>query len=487
MIALFLAATILLPDGSPANGALAVSLTKEHFAHVTGTSLARPTEPVLVAEDGTLEVTAETAGRWIILHEQGYADTTILPDTAELRLEPWCDISGSVAAPHSPGTMVTYRRTEGPRCADDRGSVFWTSSAPIQEGGGFTIPHVPRGHGSVGLQREAKNERRIQRWRDYVRFVDVPSPGPTHLAGGAAVSGRVLAEDLPAIITLASKGPEPTFHGLTDAEGTFEIPGVLPGEYRIYARPELGHATINIPHRDITVGTLPLDLGELSGNTPGVEIDRRVETSADLPRRVFQAARQHSFAEIVKIWIGEVAHPSGVYGARVTFVTSIDPHDSTRATEPELVLEIPGEFFRKFYPEHDTLGFGFRFSDDPFLNERLIERKKRVFSLETTALFARIEDDGSYDTVLALLQSIEQGTLEGSRRKQNHQGKWGFATSGSYPPNLEDLKYLSTIRIEENGKIHISTHDAPFSGKSFTFEKTETGTFRFVSRGGWRS
>gem|GEM_PF-4720757 len=42
MIAPFVlaAATVLLPDGSPAVGAKAVSLSKEYFAHVVGTDFA---------------------------------------------------------------------------------------------------------------------------------------------------------------------------------------------------------------------------------------------------------------------------------------------------------------------------------------------------------------------------------------------------------------------------------------------------------------
>jgi len=30
----------------------------------------------------------ETAGRWVILHESGWADTEVAADTAEVRLEP---------------------------------------------------------------------------------------------------------------------------------------------------------------------------------------------------------------------------------------------------------------------------------------------------------------------------------------------------------------------------------------------------------------
>jgi hypothetical protein len=485
---LLLAATILLPDGSPADGATAVALAKEHFAHVTGTSFVQPTEPILVAQDGTLEVTAETAGRWIILHEQGYADATILPDTAEVRLDPWCDISGFVEAPHSPGALVSYHRTERPRHTDDdRGRVFWTSSAPIQEGGGFSIRHVPRGHGSVGLQREEKNNRRIQRWRDYVRFVNVPSPGPANLAGGVPVSGRILAEDLPAIITLASKGPEPTCHGMTDLEGHFSIPGVLPGNYRLSARPDFGSATTNIPHRDITVGTEPLDLGELNGTGPDVEIDRRVEFDDGLLERIRAAAANHSDRPIEHIWIGELTHPMGNYGARVTFARTIDPEDPTRATQPELLLDIPGEFFRKFYPEIDTLGFGYWYCDAPFANERLLERKQRTFVLETTTLFVPLEEDDQYETILSLLKAIEENTLEFPAEEKKHPGSWGGRTFGGIPPTLEDLQNLSWIRFEKNGKINLWTREAPFSGKTFDFEKTENGKFRFLGGGGWVS
>lgn len=479
MIALLLATAILLPDGSPATGAQAASLAKEHFVHVTGTGFARPNEPLVVGENGTLEVTQETAGRWILLHDKGYADTTITPETSEVRLNPWCDVSGGVAFPHSPGAIVTYHRTERPRRNDDRGSVFWTSSASILENGGFSIRHVPRGHGSVGLQREEKNERRIQRWRDYVRCVDVPSPGPANLAGGVPVSGRILADELPAIITLASKGPEPSCHGLTDSEGRFEIPGVLPGEYRFSARPDLGSATINIPHRDISVGTESLDLGEIAGTDPKVETDSRVEFDDGLLHRIRAEVAKQSNQTIENIWLGELVHPGGQYGARVRFQALPDAQDPTRALQKMLLLQIPGEPIRKFYPEHDSLGWGFRFGEGPFENVRTFENPLRVFPLTAQTLHLPMQDDVSYEDALALLRAIEAGLLLPDSSRPTSPTR---LTSPILP-----LEQITGIQNGKDGEIKIQTRNRPFGGRFYHFKKLPGGGFEQTGGGGWVS
>jgi hypothetical protein len=238
------AARVLLPDGSPASGAQAVSLSKEHFAHVVGREFARPTESLSVAKDGTLEVSSGTAGRWIVLHQEGWADTDIATETPEVRLEPWQAVSGVVVAALPAEAVVSYHRLERPRRTDDKGSIFWTSTAPVSADGTYTIPYLPSNPGSVGLLREVKNERRVFRWRDYPRMVNVPADGPLNLAGGSTVSRRIMADELPAVITLAPKDRhEAACHALTDGDGRFAIPGVLPGTYRLTARPDRGSST----------------------------------------------------------------------------------------------------------------------------------------------------------------------------------------------------------------------------------------------------
>ncbi|GAB4180953.1 MAG: hypothetical protein Fur0032_22030 [Terrimicrobiaceae bacterium] len=415
--ALFLATTVLLPDGSPASGARAASLAKEYFVHVQGIAFARPTESAHVAADGTLDVTPETVGRWVILHESGWGNVDISVETDVVRLEPWEELSGVVAAPLADEATVSYHRTERPRRTDERGSVFWTSTAPVEDDGTFTLRHVPRGHGTIGLLREAKRERRVFRWRDYVRVVDVPAPGPANLAGGVTVSGRIVASDLPAVITLASKGPETTCHGLTDDEGRFAIPGVLPGSYRLTARPDRGSTTLDIPQRTIDVGIEPLDLGDLSSVKRSVAIDPRVEMFEGLVERIPTEAAKHSTDPISKVWIGEVTHPTGQYGTRVTFAPRVDPSDPTRATQTTLLIDIPGEPIRKYYPEHDSLGWGFQFEDAPFGKSRSFERSLRVFPLTQRTLHLPLDEGVDYADALALLRAIESDTIQRNRPK----------------------------------------------------------------------
>ncbi len=488
---LFLAAvTVLLPDGSPAAGAHAASLAQENFVHVVGTAFARPKEPVAVGEEAKLEVTPETAGRWIILHEQGWADLEITPETDEVRLEPWLDVAGTVLAAHEPEALVSFHRTDRPFRQGDRGSIFWTSTTPIQSDGSYSLRHLPQGHGSVGLLRVAKNERRIQRWRDYVRFVDVPSPGPANLDGGTEVSGRIMAEKLPAIVALASRGPEPTCHGLTDAEGRFTIPGVLPGAYRLTARPDLGSATINLPQREIIVGTEPLDLGELSGSEPEVEIDSRVELFEGLLERIRSEATNHSALPIENIWIGELSHPLGNYGARITFQPQPDPDDPTHATRFTLLLHIPGEPFRKFYPAHDSLGWGFRFTEGDFEKVNTFENKMRVFPLSAHTLFPPINDDVSYDDALALLRAIEAGEIQHPKPQSKKTGPntQSFSTIWSGGNiTVETLPQITGIQSDKDGQIKIQTRNRPFGGRFYHFQKRPDGHFEQTGGGGWVS
>lgn len=484
------AATILLPDGSPASGAKAVSLAKNHFVHVVGLDFARPVEPSAVEEDGTLEVSPETAGRWVILHPAGWADTEIIPENANLRLEPWCFVSGFVEAPHEPGDQVSYHRTERPRSPNDLGSIFWANTAAIGADGKFTIGHIPKGHGSVGLLREQKNERRIQRWRDYVRFVDVPSPGPANLAGGTEVSGRIIAGDLPAIITLASRGPAPTCHGMTDSEGRFTIPGVLPGQYRLTARPDLGSATINIPQRDIVVGTEPLDLGESPGTEPEVETDSRVETFDGLLERIRAEAAKHSDRPIEKIWLGELVHPSGLYGARVTFQPQPDPADPTRATRKLLVIQIPGEPIRKFYPGHDSLGWGFRYREGYFEKVNTFENELRAFPLTTQTLHLPMNDDVSYDEALALLRAIEAGEIVHPKPQSKKTGPNTWSSTVSWSGGkvtAETLPQIIGIQNGKDGELKIQTRNRPFGGRFYHFKKLPEGGFEQTGGGGWVS
>jgi hypothetical protein len=309
------ATTILLPDGTSAAGAKAASLAVEYFAHVTGIEFARPTKPVLVADDGTLEVTSKTSGRWIILHPDGWADAELSPNTSELRLTPWQEIRGTIETSLSSDAVVSYYRTERPIRQGERGSVFGTSTATVGSDGTFTMAHVPTGHGSVGIRREAKSERRILKWRDYPQLVEVPQNKPLHLGGGVTVGGRIVSGKLPAVLSLSSTSVAPSYNTLTEDDGSFAIPGVLPGEYWLTARPDLGQATRNIPQRKFVVGTESIDLGDLANADHDVEIDGRVEMFEGLLDRVRATAVAEFAIPVEKIWIGELGHPSGQYGA----------------------------------------------------------------------------------------------------------------------------------------------------------------------------
>jgi hypothetical protein len=489
MFFLFLsAATILLPDGAPASGAQAVPLATAHFVHVTGITFARPTEPEAVSPQGWLPISSQTAGRWVILHERGWGDVEITPETEIVRLEPWADVSGSVATPLPDGAMVSYHRVERPRQNDERGTIFWTATARVAEDGSYSLRHVPTGLGSVGVLREAKSDRRVLRWRDYPRMVDVPSAGPLNLEGGVAVTGRIVTGDMPALITLAPKKPEATCHGLTDDEGHFSIPGVLPGAYRLTARPDHGSATQNIPHRDIAIGSEPLDLGELSSTDPDVETDTRVEFDDRLIARIHKEAARQSSQPIEKTWIGEILHPSGLYGARITFQPEPDPGDPTKAIRQTLVIHIPGEPIRNYYPEHDSLGYGFRFNNGPFDKVTMFDAAVRVFPLASTTLHLPLDGDVAYEDALALLLAIESNAIGSSepvpRRSGSNTWTVGPISVGG-KPSADILPSILGLRAEKDGTFTIRTRTRPFGGRVYHFKKLPVGGFEFRGGGSW--
>jgi hypothetical protein len=298
-----------------------------------------------------------------------------------------------------------------------------------------------------------------------------------------------VADGLPVVITLASRDVNPNIHGLTDAEGRFTIPGVLPGKYRLFARPDLGSATKNILHRDVEVGSEPLDLGELSGRKPDVETDNRVEFDAGLIERLRAEAAAHSDHPVEKIWLGELVHPSGEYGARITFAPRPATKDPTKATRMTLLIRIPGESIRKLYPEHDLLGYGFRFGEGPFEKVTAFEQPLRVFPLKATTLYLALDNGPSYDDALALLLAIESENVRTPEPESRKTGPdtWSVTVRGFAKPSPEILTSIIEPRAEADGILTIRTRNRPFGGTFYNFKKLPDGGFEITGGGSWVS
>ena len=157
-------------------------------------------------------------------------------------------------------------------------------------------------------------------------------------------------------------------------------------------------------------------------------------------------------------------------------------------------MEIPGETIRKFYPEHGTDGYGYRFVDGEFLRQRMLEQEVRVFPLGTQTLALPIEDPLDYETALALLKSIEAGTWKTKREepasRRNKDGSVTWTGSVSIAGRWiapEDLpKVISIRRDKPGGTIELMTRERDFGGKAAESEQKD-GEFILVCGGSWVS
>lgn len=482
---------VLLPDGSPASGATAASVAKAVFLHIkNGEVIKHYGDPLpVLPEDGRMTISDADAGRWVFLHPLGWADANVSAETRKIQLGAWNTIRGEIdrsVKRETPGA-VSFSRIEAPA---DRGGVFWTSEAPVNDDGTFVMDRVPSGRGTVGVAREFKNDRRVQRWKDYPMMLTVPQGQSVHLGGeGVEVRGRVAAatDERRSLASIMDRtGQHPPYFGITSADGTLAIPGVLPGDYRIALRPlddKFGRSHVQ---REFTVGPADsvVDLGELGDPPPDVEIYRMVEYPEGLIERVREEARKQHDGRIQKIWIGQLVHPLNMWGARVTFEP--EPTDDTHAIARTFLVQIPGETIRKFYPEHGTEGYGYRFTEGEFFKPRLLEENVRLFPLKSQTLALPIEDPLDYETALALLKTIEAGTWKEKEAPKRNKDVW-VGGSGFHKIEPGDLPRIHSIRrTKPDGPIHVMTKDRDFGGTFSDYEEKD-GEFILLGSGGWVS
>ena len=496
---------VLLPDGSPAAGATATPVAKAVFLDIRNGAVIKHYGEALpiLGDDARIEVADKESGRWVFLHPTGWADVDVVADTREIRLQPWNEIRGTIGESLriKEHATVEFSRIEarglGPK---DQGAVYWTSEAAVAADGGFVIGNLPSGSGVVGLMREFKNDRRIQRWKDFPMVVEIPCKEPVHIAPtGAEVRGK-LARNIavPAMVTITDRaGKTPPHYGPTGGEGGFAVPGIPAGDYRIVVRPlDADDGKFHI-QREFSVreGEPFVDLGELDDSSPDVEVYRQVEYPTGLVERVRETATKQCTRPIKKIWLGQLVHPANVWGARVTFEP--EPTDKTRAIARTFTVEIPCETVRKFYPENDTEGYGYRFVEGDFSKPGMFEESVRIFPLSEQTLYLEVKDPLDYETAHALLEAIDEGTWKYKQtgtttsRRTNGDGSvtvsWQGRTSFGGNISREDLPKIDSIRRENpDGPIKVNTSDRDFGGKAAEFEQ-KNGDFILLGVGHWVS
>ena len=489
------AVSVLLPDGSPASGASAASLRTAIFLEVKNGEGVIPYGKPLpeVPGDGRFEVAETEFGRFVFLHPRGWADVDIGAETREIRLQPWNEIRGNVVPSAGEASRVSFSRVETRGgTAEDRGVVYWTSKATVLADRTFTLGFVPAGRGVLGVEQTASINRRDFRWAAFPKDVQVPVSGPVSLGDpGKVLRGRLpKSTPGPAIVEVNDlDGKRPAFFGMTDAVGVFAIPGLIPGDFRLSARPldkENGKYHVQREFRVPAEGG-DCDLGELPEPAPDVEIYRMIEYPEGLIERVRAEAMGKSRQPIRKIWLGQLLHPVDLWGARVTFAP--EPVDDTHAVARTFVVRIPSQTIRKYYPEHGTQGYGQRFGSGAFFEPRLIEETVRSFPLKSQTLYLPVSEDLEYETALALLKAIEAKSWKypPSQTRKTDDGRWVSSFTGGPSLGPDDLPQIETLRRETaGGRIRVETRDGDFHGKSAEFEE-RNGEFFLVAGGYWRA
>ena len=307
---------VLTPDGKPAGGAVLALAMVQRDAVIEGGKLRgydepepekpgdRWRRPVFVKADAEGRFEAphldDITAAVLIIHESGVREMRFseFEKFSEIALQSWGRIDGRVQWRENPGTNEAVSLTVHRDEYGYPGVVAQYEETESDGDGRFVFDKVLPGR--VQLSRPHKFAKPTKSGTTSVMLpgmvaqVVVKSDGPTAaLIGGRGrtIKGRLSGRDSWDGVTMhfhpraphvglpgdddmwtawgefqkSAIGPIFFRTGLTpNADGTFEIPGVLPGEYQLFVDGNLGYRQFSVDAETADIPVSPLDLGEIA-------------------------------------------------------------------------------------------------------------------------------------------------------------------------------------------------------------------------------
>lgn len=197
---------ILAPNGTPAAGAQAVLLEPSEYAYLRASGdLARNSDggpQVRADRNGDFQFPPRLAPHTIVVtHEQGFAEVRITNALAPVTvtLQPWAQISGTVALPPIDGRPHALRVSNAqnyyPDDSRESSPLSLYLSAEAADDGSFRFPRVPPGDRRVALYRHVQIGDNTRSTESHGLTLQLAPGQTTNVVlggGGRTVTGRMI-------------------------------------------------------------------------------------------------------------------------------------------------------------------------------------------------------------------------------------------------------------------------------------------------------